>query len=293
MQTAPANGIELTWDAFGDSSNPALLLVMGFGAQMTAWHEDFCNAIAAEGFYVVRFDNRDVGLSTKSDGPLPDAQTLLLRAMGGEDVSADAPYSLSTMAADVIGLMDALGINRAHVVGASMGGMIVQHLAIEHPERLRSVTSIMSTTGNPEVGGADEAAMTALLAPPPTEPEAIIAHNVTISKALGGPLWDEAEAADRARSSFERSHHPEGTAFQLAAIAASGDRSDGLAGVSVPFLVLHGKADPLIGVSGGEATAALVPDADLVVLAKMGHDLPRPLWAQIVGSITDFAHTAG
>lgn len=294
MQTASANGIDLAWDAFGDRNNPALILVMGFGAQMTAWPEGFCELLADAGFYVVRFDNRDIGLSQKSDGPPPDAMALFARAVGGEDVSADAPYSLSTMAADVIGLMDALGINRAHVAGASMGGMIVQHLAIEHADRLRSVTSIMSTTGNPEVGQADEAAMTALLTPPPEGPdEAIIEHSVGISRELGGPLWSEDVARERAAAAYHRSHNPEGSAFQLAAIAASGDRSERLTGVDVPFLVIHGRADPLITVSGGLATAELVPGADLVVYADMGHDMPEPLWPRFVADIAGHARAAG
>ncbi len=294
MQTATANGIELAWDAFGDRNNPALILVMGFGAQMTAWPEGFCEQLADAGFYVVRFDNRDIGLSQKSDGPPPDAMAIFGRAVAGEDVSADAPYSLSTMAADVIGLMDALGINRAHVAGASMGGMIVQHLAIEHGERMRSVTSIMSTTGNPEVGQADPEAMTALLTPPPDGPaEAIIEHSVGISRALGGPLFSEEVARERATAAYHRSHNPVGSAFQLAAIAASGDRTERLAGVDVPFLVIHGRADPLITVSGGLATAELVPGADLVVYADMGHDMPESLWPRIVADIAGHAASAG
>ena len=285
-RTTEANGIELCYETFGDPTDPALLLVMGFSAQMTAWRPELCQALAGLGHHVIRFDNRDAGLSTKSTGPTPDVLALMARAGDGDPVTADdVPYTLSDMASDAVSLLDALDIEQADVVGASMGGMIVQHLAFEHGDRLRTATSIMSTTGNPEVGQAEDEAMAALLSPAPTDRAANIERGVMVSRTIGGPLWNEAEARTRAAESYDRMFHPDGPPFQLAAIIASGDRTDRLADVDLPFLVIHGAADSLIGVSGGHATAEAVPHADLLVLSAMGHDLPPPLWPQIVGSI--------
>ncbi|MEZ5229860.1 MAG: alpha/beta hydrolase [Acidimicrobiales bacterium] len=214
----------------------------------------------------------------------------MAQAMSGGDVSGMAPYTLSDMSNDAFGVLDHLGIDSAHVVGASMGGMIVQTMAIECPERLRSVTSIMSTTGDQSVGQATPAAMAALLAPPADGREAMIAQGIEGSKAISGPLWNRELAAIRTAASYDRAFYPVGAAFQMAAIFASGDRTERLADVDLPFLVIHGRADELISWSGGAATAEAVPNADMLVLAQMGHDMPIPLLPQIADAINGIAN---
>jgi pimeloyl-ACP methyl ester carboxylesterase len=282
--------IELCYETFGDPSNETILLVMGYTAQMIVWGDEMIDDLVARGFHVVIFDNRDCGLSHKTEGPPPDVMGLLARSAAGETVQPhEVPYTLSDMAADAIGLLDHLDIETAHVVGASMGGMIVQTLAIEHPERLRSVTSIMSTTGNQSVGQATPEAMGALLLPPPEGRDAIIAQGVATGRVIAGPLFDEGRALERTVATLDRSFHPVGAAFQLAAIGASGDRTERLASVDLPFLVIHGAQDQLIQVSGGEATAEAVPKADLLVLDAMGHDMPVPLLPQINSAIEGIA----
>lgn len=289
MSFAERDGVRLHYEVTGDESGEPLLLVMGFTAQMTAWPDGFLHLLANAGFRVIRFDNRDCGLSTKSEGPPPNAPALMMRALSGEDVSVDVPYTLRDMALDGIAVLDDLGIDRAHVVGASMGGMIVQTMAFECPDRLLSVTSIMSTTGNPRVGQAEPEAMQALLTPPPEGREAAIAHAVRVNQRISGPLWDEGEALTRATNAYDRSFHPVGAAFQLAAIAASGDRTERLRSVQVPMLVIHGRVDPLITLSGGLATAEAVPGADLLVFGHMGHNLPALYWPQTVDAIAGLA----
>lgn len=285
-QLMSTNGIEVCYETFGDRRHPAALLIMGFAAQMTAWPFEFCEALAKRGFFVIRYDNRDVGLSSKTEGPTPDVMKLYGRMQdGGWIESSEVPYTLSDMADDAVGLLDSLDIDRAHVIGASMGGMIVQHLAFDHGSRLRSATSMMSTTGQRDVGQGTPEALTALLTPNPTDRVGFIEQSVINSKVVSGPLWIEAEARTRAGESYDRMFHPAGPPFHLAAIAASGDRTERLASVDLPFLVIHGAADALIDVSGGHATAAVVPGADMLILASMGHDLPRPLWPQILNSI--------
>ncbi|MEM1333234.1 MAG: alpha/beta hydrolase [Actinomycetota bacterium] len=290
MPTTAVNDIEICFESFGPDDAPPVLLVMGLGAQMTLWSPGFISELLERGFRVIRFDNRDVGLSTKSEGTPPDVMALYAQAMAGQPV--EAPYSLSTMAADAVGLLDALSIPAAHVVGASMGGMIVQMMAIEHPGRVRSMTSIMSTTGATDVGQPDPAAITALLTPPPTDRAGAIESNIATSKVIGGSLHDEREARERAAEAYDRCFHPAGPAFQIAAIAATGDRTERLAALSVPCLVVHGREDPLVALSGGEATAAAVPGADLLVLGRMGHDLPKVYWPQIADAIAELADRA-
>ncbi len=273
MPTIEVNDIEICYESFGPDDAPALLLVMGLGAQMTLWSPGFVSELLDRGFRVIRFDNRDVGLSSKTAGDPPDVMALYAKSIAGEPV--DAPYTLSTMADDAVGLLDALGVEAAHIVGASMGGMIVQMMAIEHADRVLSMTSIMSTTGATDVGQPDPAAIGALLAPPATNREDAIASNVTTSRIIAGSLFDEDEARARAREGYDRCFHPAGPAFQIAAIAATGDRTERLRDLQVPTLVVHGREDPLVTLSGGEATAAAVPEADLLVFGKMGHDVPR------------------
>jgi pimeloyl-ACP methyl ester carboxylesterase len=288
MPRAKANGLELEYDTFGDPAGPPLVLVMGLGAQMITWETGFCELLAGHGFHVVRFDNRDVGLSGYLD------------ELGVPDVSAvatgrvAAPYLLSDLADDTVGLFDALGFAKAHVVGASMGGMVVQQLAIDHPDRLLSVTSIMSTTGDPSVGQASPAALATLTrAPAPTREESI-EQSIAAYRTTGSPGYPATEEYLRAKAArnYDRALHPEGTSRQAAAVLASGDRTERLRDVRLPFAVVHGDADPLVNVSGGKATAAAVPDAELVLLPGMGHDLPEPLWPEIAGTIVRTAARA-
>jgi pimeloyl-ACP methyl ester carboxylesterase len=286
MPRADNNGVEIEYDTIGDPTDPALLLVMGFTAQLTTWDVEFCRLLADQGFHVIRFDNRDCGLSSKTEGDAPNVMALMMAARAGKPVEDEVPYTLSDMAADGLAVLDDLSVDAAHVVGASMGGMIVQQMAIEHPERVLSLTSIMSTTGAPGVGQGTQEAMTALFTPPPAEREAVIQRGVEVGRLIGGPHFDEEVARQRVAESFDRSFYPQGAPFQMAAIAKTGDRTAGLQEIGRPTLVIHGKVDPLIQVSGGEATAEAVPGAELLVLDEMGHDLPRPLWPQIVEAIT-------
>jgi len=289
MSRVQANGIEIEYETFGEPGDPALLLVMGFTAQLTAWDTAFCEQLAARGRYVIRFDNRDVGLSTWFDGQDVDVMAVLGAVMSGQEVPP-VPYTLSDMAADGIGLLDALGIERAHIAGASMGGMIVQTMAIEHPERVLTMTSIMSMTGEREYGQAKPEAMAALLAPPPEDRDAYVAMAETTWKVFSSPRYfDPNLARKRAGEGFDRAFHPAGAPRQLGAIFASGSRAEGLQTLTVPTLVIHGRADALITLSGGERTAELVPGANLLVLNDMGHDLPEPLWPIVVDAI--ISHT--
>ncbi len=278
MPRAHVNGLELEYETFGDPANPPLVLVMGLGAQMTTWETGFCELVAAGGFHVVRFDNRDIGLSTYFDEvPPPD-----MAAIASGDLTT-APYGLSDMAADTTGLFDALGFERAHVVGASMGGMIVQQLAIDRPDRLLSLTSIMSTTGDRGVGQAEPEALAALTRPPATGRAQAIEDSVTWYRLVGSPGYpsDEAYLREKAARSYDRALHPAGALRQAAAVVASGDRTAKLREVRVPSLVLHGENDPLINVSGGKATAEAIAGAELVIYPGMGHELPRQLWPAI------------
>lgn len=278
------SGIELEYDTFGSPDDPALLLVMGFGAQMTAWPPGFCERLAAAGRYVIRFDNRDCGLSSKLDGVRVDSAAVMMAAASGAELPP-VPYTLSDMAADAIGLLDALGIDRAHVAGASMGGMIVQTMAIEQPERLLSVTSIMSTIGDPAYGASAPEAIQVLLRPPPADRDTYVSNAVDFGVWASKKYFDADLAREQAGASYDRSFYPEGSTRQLAAIYASGDRSEALVGVQTPFLVIHGLDDTLIDPSGGRRTAELVPGAHLLLVSDMGHDLPEPLWPLITSAI--------
>ena len=283
-KTKVSTGIEIEYETFGSPSNPAVLLVSGFTAQMLMWPADFCRIIADAGYHVIRFDNRDCGLSTKLDGATVDTDGVIRAALLDDPVPA-VPYNLSNMAADAVGLLDALGIERAHVIGGSMGGMIVQIIAIEHPNRVASLTSIMSNSGEPEYGQPTPEAMEALVAPPPTDRDAYIESSknwmVWQSKKYATVEQNRLDAA----ASFDRSFYPQGAPRQLAAIYASGRRTDGLKGITTPTLVIHGTDDTLIAPSGGVRAAELIPNAKLDMVDDMGHDLPRALWPRITGSI--------
>ena len=282
MQRASVGDVEIAYESFGSPGDTPLLLVMGLATQMLGWPDDFCRALADRGLHVVRFDNRDIGLSTHLDAAgAPDVAAL----MSGTGTAA---YSLADMADDTAGLLDALGWDSAHVVGASMGGMIAQSLAIRHPQRVRSLTSIMSTTGDRSVGSPAEVALGVLFAPPARTRDEALQRAVDTYRVIGSPgfEFDEAALRERAGLSFDRAHDPAGVARQLAAILTTDDRTAHLGEISVPTLVVHGAQDALVDVSGGRATAAAIPDAELWVVEGMGHDLPRELWPDLVERIT-------
>jgi pimeloyl-ACP methyl ester carboxylesterase len=289
IRSAGPSGIDVAYERFGDLEAPPVLLVMGLGTQMLGWHQEFCAQLVGRGLQVIRFDNRDVGLSTHfSAAPAPD----VMAALSGDPSSAS--YTLSDMAADSVGLLDALSLDSAHIVGASMGGMIAQTIAIEHPNRIRSLTSIMSTTGNSAVGQASQQAIGALLSPPALDRQEAVDRTVSIFRIIGSPGFDldEAELREQAGLSYDRADDPLGVARQLLAIIASGDRTERLRSISVPTLVIHGAGDPLVDVSGGRATAAAVPGAELDVIEGMGHDLPRALWPEITERIAALVQRA-
>ena len=285
-----ANGIELCYDSFGDPAAPPLLLIMGLAAQMIAWDEQFCARLAARGYRVIRFDNRDIGRSTRLDGAgVPDVGAALMAALAGRPVQA--PYLLRDMANDAVGLLDALGIERAHLVGASMGGAIAQLMSIHHPARVRTLTSIMSSTGEPGLPAPTPQAMTVLLKPTPSDRSAYLESFRQTWKVLrvGSFPDDEARDLERAERNFARGLNPAGVARQLAAILASGGRKSALADLSVPALVIHGDLDPLVPLAAGVATARSIPGAKLQVVKGMGHALPISMWPALIDAIADHA----
>jgi pimeloyl-ACP methyl ester carboxylesterase len=290
-RTAAVGEVELAYQTLGNVGDAPLLLVMGLGAQMILWPDRFCELLAARGFFVVRFDNRDCGRSTVLDRP--GALSLATALAGRRD---GAPYTLSELAADAAGLLDQLGIETAHLVGASLGGMVAQTLAIERPERVLSLASIMSTTGELSVGQATAEAREVLMTRPPLDDRAaFVAASAAARAVIGSPGLERDDAWTReiAGRSFDRGVWPEGTLRQLVAIIASGDRTAALRRLDVPTVVIHGAADPLISPSGGEATAAAIPGAELVLIEGMGHDLPPASWEPIVAAITANAARAG
>jgi pimeloyl-ACP methyl ester carboxylesterase len=293
MPRARANGIEIEYEEFGNACDQPVLLIMGLGAQMILWDEVFCESLAGRGYRVIRFDNRDVGLSTWLDDlGTPNLLAVMSARLLGQKV--DAPYLVSDMAADAAALLDALGIDAAHVVGASMGGMIAQAMAIEHPTRVLSLTSMMSSTGEPSLPRPKSEAREVLLSPAPRDREQVIERAVRIFRAIGSPgfPFDEERIRGHAAHSFDRAFNPAGAARQLTAVVASGSRKRALASLRVPTLVIHGSDDPLFPVTCGVDTAELIPGAKLVVIEGMGHDLPRQAWPCIVGAIDDLARGA-
>ncbi|MER5947564.1 alpha/beta hydrolase [Streptomyces sp. NPDC001904] len=279
--------VSLAYETFGDPADPPVLLVMGFGAQMIAWHEDFCRMLADRGRYVIRYDNRDCGLSTRfTDHPV-DMGAFIAAVSAGDIPAALAmvPYRLTDMADDGLGLLTALGIERAHVVGASMGGMIAQTMALSAPERVLTLTSMMSSTGESEYGRPSPEAQAVLFAPKPTDREAYIAaaerELVWASRRYG----DATALRELAAAGYDRAYYPAGIGRQLGAMILSGSRADALRELRVPTLVIHGLDDTLIDPSGGRRTASLIPDADLLLLPDMGHDRPRELWPALIDAV--------
>ena len=280
MPKARANGIELEYDTFGDPGSPPLVLIMGLGTQMTAWPVAFCQAVADAGYHVIRYDNRDCGLSTIVDAPVPSFGDLLAGDTSG------VPYLMPDLAADAVGLLDALGIDSAHVVGASMGGMIAQQFAIDHPGRVRTLCSIMSTTGAPEVGQPAPEVITILLSPAARNRDEAIDRGQKMFETVGSPAYPTPSEELRARigEAYDRSFTPAGSARQLACIVASPDRTARLAAVTVPSAVIHGDSDKLVDGSGGRATAAAL-GVEPLIIEGAGHDLPEALWPTYVEAI--------
>jgi pimeloyl-ACP methyl ester carboxylesterase len=287
IDRAPSVGpaqIEIAYERLGNTHAPPVLLIMGVGAQLIAWPDGFCDELVRRGLHLIRFDNRDVGQSTHLTGAPPPN---IPAALAGDHASAS--YTLSDMAADSVGLLDALGLDSAHVVGASMGGAIAQTIAIEHPHRIRSLTSMMCTTGDPSVGQPHADALRVLAGPPPTSREEIVKRTLEAFGVVGSPGFapDLEGIADRAGRAFDRAFDPLGIARQAVAVLASGDRTPRLRTIDLPTLVIHGADDRMCDVSGGRATAAAVPGAELMIMDGMGHDLPRALWPQLATKIVE------
>jgi pimeloyl-ACP methyl ester carboxylesterase len=279
---AATNGVELEYETFGNREDPAVLLVMGFSQQLIAWEVRFCTQLAARGFHVIRFDNRDVGLSTKIEkAPRPKIPAI----MGGD--RSTVAYGIADMADDAAGLLGALAIEAAHVVGVSMGGMIAQTVAIRHPGRVKSLVSIMSTTGNPGVGHAIPEALQVLMTRPPTQRDEYIEHGTKVWRILRSPGFphDETGGRERVGQAYDRCFYPEGAARQLAAILSQPDRTEALGKLTIPATVIHGAEDPLVNRSGGEATARAIPGARLLIVPGMGHDLPEGVWTTVIDAI--------
>lgn len=289
MPQAHANGITLEYETIGADNGEPLLLVMGLGAQMTRWPDGLVHGLVRHGFRVIRYDNRDVGLSTHfPDAPVPDVREIFKARAEGR--VHPVPYTLDDMAADAVGLLDALGVRKAHVVGASMGGMIAQLIAADYPERVLSLTSIMSTTGNPGLDPATPEALAVITtpAPHPSDTEAFGAHSYKNAVTIGSPGYppDEAAIRERARADAARAFNPAGVGRQYAAVIATGDRRPKLSKITAPTVVLHGADDPLVPLSGGRDTAACIPGSELRVIPGMGHDLPPALYEKVVEAIT-------
>lgn len=285
-----ANGIEINYDTFGSPEHPAFLLIQGLGVQMVGWEEGFCRRLAAHGFYVIRFDNRDVGLSTKFEGAkTPSSFRFLAHYVFGTGL--DAPYLLKDMAADTVGLMDVLGIEKAHVAGVSMGGMIVQEMAIRYPERLLSLCSIMSSTGDSKLPRPSFRIQQLVLRQISHDPESVAQYAQQLWTALGGSKYplDKDKIRVDVLARYERSYYPIGKQRQLMAIAASGDRTAALQQTTTPALVIHGSDDPLVSVKAGIATAEAIPEATLEIIEGWGHTLPESIWPQLISLMATHA----
>ncbi|MCE5264827.1 MAG: alpha/beta fold hydrolase [Deltaproteobacteria bacterium] len=295
MARAKANGIEVEYETFGEASDAPLLLIIGFSGQMIWWDDELCRELARRGHHVIRYDNRDAGLSMKFDSAgVPDFRVIFGKLMKGEKVSV--PYSLLDMADDAAGLLDALGIGRAHICGMSMGGMIAQTMAIRHPARVRSLISIYSTTGNPELPKPTPEAMKVMMTPPPGDRAGFIEYQMGVRKVLSGPGFPIDEAWVRAlmARSFDRCFCPQGTGRQFLAILTQADRRPALAAVKAPTLVIHGTDDPLVPVEAGQDTARAIPGSELLLIEGMGHDIPHGgAWPRIVEAIAEHTKKTG
>jgi pimeloyl-ACP methyl ester carboxylesterase len=285
-----ANGIELCFDTFGEQADPAMLLIMGLGGPLIWWAPDLCRMLADRGFFVIRYDNRDVGKSTKLSS-LGGSRTAIVKALLR---GAPPPYTLSDMGGDGIGLLDHLRIERAHIVGVSMGGMIAQTLTLEHPTRVLSLVSIMSTTGRRSVGWQDPRLLPQLLGSRRSTREDFLDRSVRTWSAIGSPAYPMSPDETRARAAetYDRGIDPAGVLRQTHAVLAQPDRSSALRNLTVPTLVVHGTRDRMVHVSGGKATAAAIPNAELLLVPGMGHDLPRDLWPVLVEAIERTARRA-
>ena len=290
-EQAAVNGISITFEDKGPRDAPVILLVMGLGGQLTLWPDEFVDALNARGFRTIRYDNRDVGLSTRFDAAgVPNLKWMFVKSLLRLPVRS--AYTLADMAADGVALLDHLGIARAHIVGVSMGGMISQHIAARYPDRILSLTSVMSTTGNPRLPRAQKEAMQVLTSRPMSgDPEDLIAYSVRAAKVIGSPGYppDEERLQRRVRSDFERGWYPQGVARQMAAIVADGDRRPMLKSIGAPTLVIHGEGDPLVPLAGGRDTADNIPGARLLTIPGMGHDLPLGLVDTLADAIAGHA----
>ncbi len=289
MAKANANGIQIEYETFGEPASPPLLLIIGLAGQLIFWDEELCEQLAQQGHYVIRFDNRDVGLSTKfEEAGVPDIVQTIETLLQGETVNP--AYTMEDMTNDAVGLLDALGIEKAHICGMSMGGMIAQTIAINHPQRILSLISIYSHTGNPELPQPKPEAMKFLLTPPPEDREANIEHTLKLFRTISGsgfPL-DEDWIRKVAGQAYDRAFYPQGVDRQFVAILTQKNRKPELGSVSVPTLVIHGADDPLVPVEGGKDTAEAVPGSELIIIDGMGHDLPHGgAWPQIIDAIVD------
>ncbi len=280
------NGVKVAYETLGDPSNETVIFISGLGSQLVYWTDELCQNFIDRGFHVVRFDNRDVGLTSKTEGNPPDVEAV----MRGD--GPPAPYTLSDMADDTVSVLDALDIDAAHVVGTSLGGMIAQTVAIDHPERVRSMTSIMSAPSRASAIDNDreqDEAVQKSLTVDLSDPETYVDLQVEGYRVTSGPHFDPVYQREIIQRSFDRCYHPDGWSYQMLAAAASGDRTALLATLTMPTLVIHGALDPLIPPSAGKATAAAIPGAKFMLIDDMGHNLPRPRWAEIADAIADIA----
>lgn len=294
MPQITANGITIEYEDHGDPSHPPMLLIMGFGAQLTLWPIELVEALVARGFRVIRYDNRDIGLSHKFDG-VKAPGIIKLTILSKLGITPKVPYTLADMADDGAGLLDALGIEKAHIVGASMGGMIAQHFAVRHADKTQSLTTIFSTTGNPKLPAAKKEAMKVLITRPASmEEDALVDHGVKLSRTIGSPGFpaEEEHLRDRVRMNVRRSVYPEGPTRHLSAIVADGCRREMIRAITAPTLVLHGEDDPLVPVEGGRDTAAHIPGAAIKTYPGWGHDLPMELVDMIADDIAGHAKAA-
>jgi pimeloyl-ACP methyl ester carboxylesterase len=293
MTNVTANGIQIEYDTFGDPSSPTLLLIMGLGAQMVLWPEEFCNRLANRGLHVVRFDNRDCGLSSKFDeAGEPDVMEIFTDPQGSAKLNI--PYTLNDMADDAVGLLDALGIKKAHICGVSMGGMIAQTVAIRHQSRVLSLISMSSGTGDPSLPWGRPDALAILVSPMPAERNAYIEHNINVFKTIAGSKYPVNEQMMRPliERCYDRCYCPQGTARHSIAIITAGSRTEALKSVTVPALVIHGAEDPLLPAEQGRATAEAIPGAELLIIKGMGHDLPAEVWPLLVDAMVQHIHRA-